>query len=73
MLNTKLKRYMNIRLIRTNVEQKLIDLEDRSRRNNLKVDGTAETPRETWEDCEEKLQEVLQEKLSSRQNNNNGQ
>ena len=64
---------MNIRLIRTNVEQKLIDLEDRSRRNNLKVDGTVETPRETWEDCEEKLQEVLQEKLSSRQNNNNGQ
>ena len=65
---------MNIRLILTNVEQKLIDLEDRSRRNNLKVDGTLEISRETWEaDCEEKLQEVFQEKLSSRQNNNNGQ
>ena len=72
MLNTKLKRYMNIRLIRTNVEQKLIDLEDRSRRNNLKVDGTVETPRETWENCKEKLQEVLLEK-DKRQNNNNGQ
>ena len=26
------------------VEQKLIDLEDRSRRNNLRVDGILETP-----------------------------
>ena len=64
-------------------EQKLIDLEDRSRRNNLRVDGILETPGETWEDCEEKLQQVFQEKLglecpieikrehrtSSRQNN----
>ena len=67
------------------VEQKLIDLEDRSRRNNLRVDGILETPGETWEDCEEKLQQVFQEKLdlecpieierahrtSSRQNNTN--
>ena len=29
------------------VEQKLIDLEDRSRRNNLRVDGILETPGET--------------------------
>ena len=45
------------------VEQKLIDLDDRSRRNNLRVDGIPETPGETWEDCEEKLQRVFQEKL----------
>ena len=38
------------------VEQKLIDLEDRSRRNNLRVDSILETPGETWEDREEKLQ-----------------
>ena len=37
------------------VEQKLRDLEDRSRRNNLRVDGIPETPGETWKDCEEKL------------------
>ena len=29
------------------VEQKLIDLEDTSRRNNLRVDGILETPGET--------------------------
>ena len=45
------------------VEQKPIDLEDRSRRNNLRVDGIRETPGETWEWCEEKLQQVFQEKL----------
>ena len=45
------------------VEQKPIDLEDRSRRNNLRVDGIRETPGETWEGCEEKLQQVFQEKL----------
>ena len=45
------------------VEQKLIVLEDRSRRNNLRVDGVLETSGETWEDCEEKLEEVFQEKL----------
>ena len=44
------------------VEQKLIDLEDRSRRNNLRVDGILETSGKTWEDCEEKLQQVFQEK-----------
>ena len=67
------------------VEQKLIDLEDRSRRNNLRLDGILETPGETWEDREEKLKQVFKEKLgfecpteikrahrtSSRQNNTN--
>ena len=45
------------------VEQKLIVLEDRSRRNNLRVDGVLETSGETWEDCEEKLEQLFQEKL----------
>ena len=34
------------------VEQKLIDLEDKSRRNNLRVDGILYIPGEIWEDCE---------------------
>ena len=34
------------------IEDKLIDLEDRWRRNNLRVDGIKERPNETWEDCE---------------------
>ena len=70
-----------------NVEQKLIDLDDRSRRNDLIGDGILEIAEISWEDCEEKLQQLLPEKLglefpteierayrmSSRQNNmNNG-
>ena len=46
------------------VEQKLIDLEDKSRRNNLRVDGILETSGETGKGCEEKMQQVFQEKLS---------
>ena len=82
-------------------QKELIDLEDRSRRNNLRVDCILdrsrrnnlrvdcilETSGETWEDYEQKLLQVFQEKLSlecpieierahrtlSRQNNaNNG-
>ena len=66
-----------------NVEQKLIDLDDRSRRNDLIGDGILEIAEISWEDCEEKLQQLLPEKLglefpteierayrmSSRQNN----
>ena len=61
-LNTKLKRYTTINCP-TYVEQKLIGLEDRSRRDNLRVDGILKTSGETWEDCEGKLQQVFQEKL----------
>ena len=32
------------------IEDKRIDLEDRSRRNNLSIDGINEKPNETWED-----------------------
>ena len=31
---------------------KLIELDDRSRRNNLRIDGIKEEPNETWEACE---------------------
>ena len=41
------------------VKQKLIDLDDRSKRNNLRVDRILETLEDTWEDCEEKLQQVF--------------
>ena len=42
---------------------KLIDLEDRSRRNNLRIYGISESKYETWEKCEEKVDEVFHEKL----------
>ena len=33
---------------------KLIELQDRSRRNNLLIPGVEETPNETWDICEKK-------------------
>ena len=45
------------------VYDKLIDLEDRSKRNNLRIYGISESKYETWEKCEEKFDEVFREKL----------
>ena len=46
------------------VSKKLIELKDRSRRNNLRFDGLTEDPNETWDDCEWKVQDVLLNKLN---------
>ena len=45
------------------VTNKLIDLEDRSRRNNLRIDGISESRNRTWEECEEEIQKVFNGKL----------
>ena len=42
---------------------KLIDLEDRSRRNNLRIYGISESKYATWVKCEEKVDKVFREKL----------
>ena len=42
---------------------KLVDLEDKSRRNNLRIDEIAEWPNESWERCKEQLQNMFKEKL----------
>ena len=42
---------------------KLIELEDRSRRSNLRIDGVEETPNETWDICEGKVQDIVKSKL----------
>ena len=39
------------------------DLEDTSRRDNLRIDGIAEVGNETWEQTEEILQNLFKEKL----------
>ena len=36
------------------VSAKLIELEDRSQRNDLRIDGIKEEPNEKWEACEKK-------------------
>ena len=43
--------------------ERLRDLEDRSRRDNLRIDGIAEMENETWEQTEEILQNLFEEKL----------
>ena len=46
------------------VTEKLIELEDRSRQKNLRIDGVEEkTPNETWDVCEEKVQSIIKEEL----------
>ena len=39
----------------TDIRNKLTELEDRSRRNNIRIDGIAEELRETWGKCERKV------------------
>ena len=43
--------------------ERLRDLEDRSRSDNLRIDGIAEVENETWEQTEEILQNLFEEKL----------
>ena len=43
---------------------KLIELEDRSQRSNIRIDGIEEKQYETWDRCEEKVQKVTKDKLS---------
>ena len=43
--------------------ERLRDLEDRSRRDNLRIDGIAEVENETWEQTEDILQNLFKEKL----------
>ena len=45
------------------IEDKLIDLEDRSRRNNLRADSMKERPNETWEDCKNELHTLFKDSL----------
>ena len=45
------------------LQEKISEMEDRSRRNNIRVDGVTEEKGETWEDCENKVLEILRDKL----------
>ena len=48
------------------LKNKIRDLEDRSRRNNLRIDGVAESLNETWETTEKKVMDVFENKLGLR-------
>ena len=45
------------------VSSKLIELENRSRRNNLRIDGIDKKPNETWDECEARVQELREVNL----------
>ena len=47
----------------TFVLEKLTELEDRSRRNNVRIDGIPEISNETWESCEEEVRKIIKNKL----------
>ena len=53
-LKTEVKAIEDDLLNADEVSAKLIELEDRSRRNNLRIDGIKEEPNKTWEACEKK-------------------
>ena len=45
------------------LQDKISEIEDRSSRNNIRVDGVTKEKRETWEDCEKKVLEILRDKM----------
>ena len=46
------------------IKNQLRILEDRNRRNNLRIDGIAESENESWEECEEKIKKVLKQEMN---------
>ena len=62
-METELQEFYNNQIDPDYIYNKLVDLEDRSRRCNLRIDGVTEKKFETWEQCEEENQNVFKEKL----------
>ena len=67
-LKTKMKELYIYQLDPEFVENKLIELEDVSRRCNLSIDRAKEASNETWEKCEEQLRTFFKDKLSIEEN-----
>jgi len=45
------------------LRKRVVEQEDRSRRNNLRFEGIAESPNETWDECAANLYKFLYDKL----------
>ena len=51
------------------IERKIVEREDRSRRNNLGgIDGITEKENETWDECEQEIQSLIKDKLRIAEN-----
>ena len=46
-----------------NIHNKLVELEDRSTRNNIRIDGIKKHNKESWEECERRVHSMLKERL----------
>ena len=47
---------------------KIVELEDRSRWNNLPIDGITEKENENWDECEQEVQSLIKNKLGIAEN-----
>nr|XP_047143985.1 uncharacterized protein LOC124817677 [Hydra vulgaris] len=52
-----------------NIKEKIAELEDRSRRNNLRFIGIRDKANETWEESEQKIKDFLNTKLNIQEKN----
>ena len=62
-METELQEFYNNQIGPDYVYNKLVNLEDRSRRYNLRIDGVIEKKGETWEQCEHEIQNIFKENL----------
>ena len=62
-METELQEFYNNQIDPEYVYNKLVDLEDRSRRCNLPIDGVTERKGKTWDQCEDEIQNIFKEKL----------
>ena len=46
-----------------NIHNKLVELEDRSRQNNIRIDGVKKDSKESWVECERRVHSMLNERL----------
>ena len=42
----------------------LVELEDRLRRRNIRIDGIPESEKESWQDCENKIENIFEHNVS---------
>ena len=62
-LDSNIQEIYEYQIDRKYVQNKLAELEDRFRRDNIRIDGIKETKKKTWNDWEEKVQDKFAQKL----------
>ena len=62
-METELQEFYNNQVDPEYVYNKLVELEDRSRKCSLQIDGVTERKGTTQEQCEDEIQKILKEKL----------